>query len=116
VDGGGAPGDWTLELIARMRHNNMALIPTSSLFEIEIKRSGGNAAILTKALDMLTKRLAYILRREDRSCLERISVTQIFSTPLGNISFVESLERAANISVAHHSACGKIWLCNGREK
>ncbi|RYY73032.1 MAG: 4-alpha-glucanotransferase [Gammaproteobacteria bacterium] len=53
MDGGGAPGDWSPELIARMRSNNMALIPTLSLFEIEINRSGGNSEVVSKALDML---------------------------------------------------------------
>ena len=54
MDGGGKSGDWTPDLIARMRSKNMALIPTLSLFEIEIKRSGGNAEVVTQALDMLT--------------------------------------------------------------
>jgi imidazolonepropionase-like amidohydrolase len=54
MDGGGKSGDWTPELIARMRSKNMALIPTLSLFEIEIKRSGGDSEVTTKALDMLT--------------------------------------------------------------
>jgi imidazolonepropionase-like amidohydrolase len=54
MDGGGAPGDWTPELTARMRDKNIALIPTMSLFEIEIKRSGGNVDVLNGAIKMIT--------------------------------------------------------------
>ena len=40
---------------AQMRSKNMALIPTMSLFEIEIKRSGGGADVMDQALKMITE-------------------------------------------------------------
>ena len=40
---------------AQMRSKNMALIPTVSLFEIEIKRSGGSADVVDQALKMITE-------------------------------------------------------------
>jgi imidazolonepropionase-like amidohydrolase len=38
-DGGGVPGGWSPELIARLRKHNMALIPTMTLFEVEARRN-----------------------------------------------------------------------------
>ena len=40
---------------AQMRSKNMALIPNMSLFEIEIKRSGGGADVVDQTLKMITE-------------------------------------------------------------
>jgi imidazolonepropionase-like amidohydrolase len=52
-DGGGVPGGWSPDLIARMRARNMALIPTMMLFEVEAKRSGESAEGLAQAIAMI---------------------------------------------------------------
>jgi imidazolonepropionase-like amidohydrolase len=54
-DGGGVPGGWSPELIARLRKHNMALIPTMTLFEVEAKKSGESAVDLAQAITMITK-------------------------------------------------------------
>ena len=54
MDGGGVPGGWSPELIARLRKHNMALIPTMMLFEVEAKKFGESAADLAQALTMIT--------------------------------------------------------------
>jgi imidazolonepropionase-like amidohydrolase len=56
-DGGGVPGGWSPELIARMRAHNMALIPTLTLFEVEAKRTGESAADLAEVMTMVTSEL-----------------------------------------------------------
>jgi imidazolonepropionase-like amidohydrolase len=56
-DGGGVPGGWSNELISRMRRNNMALIPTMTLFEVEARRSGESAQDLSLAIAMVTAEL-----------------------------------------------------------
>ena len=53
-DGGGAPGGWSPELIARMRAHHMALIPTMTLFEVEAKRNGESANDLADAMATIT--------------------------------------------------------------
>ena len=52
-DGGGVPGGWTPDLIARMRKHNMALIPTMTLFEVEAKKSGESPEDLAQAIAMI---------------------------------------------------------------
>lgn len=54
MDGGGVPGGWPPELIARLRKHNMALIPTMTLFEVEAKKSGESASDLAQAIAMIT--------------------------------------------------------------
>ena len=54
MDGGGVPGGWSTELIARMRKRNMALIPTMTLFEVEAKKFGENPDDLAQAIAMIT--------------------------------------------------------------
>jgi imidazolonepropionase-like amidohydrolase len=56
-DGGGVPGGWSPQLIARMRAHNMALIPTLTLFEVEAKRTGESAADLAEVMTMVTSEL-----------------------------------------------------------
>jgi imidazolonepropionase-like amidohydrolase len=57
TDGGGVPGGWSAELIARMRLHNMALTPTMTLFEVEARKSGESSADLAKAISMITAEL-----------------------------------------------------------
>jgi imidazolonepropionase-like amidohydrolase len=57
MDGGGGPGGWPAELIARMRSHNMALTPTMTLFEVEARKSGESPADLAQALSMITAEL-----------------------------------------------------------
>jgi imidazolonepropionase-like amidohydrolase len=52
-DGGGVPGGWTPDLIARMRKHNMALIPTMTLFEVEAKKFGESPEDLARAIVMI---------------------------------------------------------------
>lgn len=52
-DGGGVPGGWTPDLIARMRKHNMALIPTMTLFEVEAKKFGESPEDLAQAIAMI---------------------------------------------------------------
>ena len=54
MDGGGVPGGWSSELIARMRKHNMALIPTMTLFEVESKKFGGTPEGLAQTIAMIT--------------------------------------------------------------
>lgn len=54
MDGGGVPGGWSPELIARLRKHNMALIPTMTLFEVEAKKFGESASDLAEAIKMIT--------------------------------------------------------------
>jgi imidazolonepropionase-like amidohydrolase len=54
TDGGGVPGGWSAELIARMRKHNMALIPTMTLFEVEGKKSGESPDDLANAIKTIT--------------------------------------------------------------
>jgi imidazolonepropionase-like amidohydrolase len=54
MDGGGVPGGWSTELIARMRKHNMALIPTMSLFQVEAKKFGESSEDLAHAITMIT--------------------------------------------------------------
>ena len=53
-DGGGDPGGWTPELIARLRNHNMALIPTMTLFEVEARRNNESSDDLAHAITMIT--------------------------------------------------------------
>ncbi len=53
MDGGGVPGGWSPELIARMRARNIALIPTMSLLEVEAARSKGRPEALAQGLAMI---------------------------------------------------------------
>jgi imidazolonepropionase-like amidohydrolase len=53
-DGGGVPGGWSPELIARLRNHNMALIPTMTLFEVEARRNGESSHDLAQAIAMIT--------------------------------------------------------------
>ncbi len=53
-DGGGVPGGWTPELIARLRNRNMALIPTMMLFEVEARRNNESSDDLAHAITMIT--------------------------------------------------------------
>lgn len=53
-DGGGVPGGWPPELIARMRAHNMALIPTMTLFDVEAKKSGESAESLKEVFAMIS--------------------------------------------------------------
>jgi imidazolonepropionase-like amidohydrolase len=53
-DGGGVPGGWSPELIARLRKHHMALIPTMTLFEVEARRSGESSQDLAQAIAMIT--------------------------------------------------------------
>jgi imidazolonepropionase-like amidohydrolase len=53
-DGGGVPGGWSPELIARLRNHNMALIPTMTLFEVEARRNGESSGNLAQAITMIT--------------------------------------------------------------
>lgn len=53
-DGGGVPGGWTPELIARLRNRNMALIPTMTLFEVEARRNNESSDDLAHAITMIT--------------------------------------------------------------
>ena len=53
MDGGGVPGGWSPDLIARMRKHNMALIPTMTLFEVEAKKFGESSEDLAQALVMI---------------------------------------------------------------
>jgi imidazolonepropionase-like amidohydrolase len=57
MDGGGVPGGWSAELIARMRVHNMALTPTMTLFEVEAKKSGETSADLAQAISMIMTEL-----------------------------------------------------------
>ena len=52
-DGGGVPGGWTPDLIARMRKHDMALIPTMTLFEVEAKKFGESPEDLAQAIAMI---------------------------------------------------------------
>jgi imidazolonepropionase-like amidohydrolase len=54
MDGGGGSGGWSTELIARMRKQNMALIPTMTLFEVEAKKFGESPNDLAQAIAMIT--------------------------------------------------------------
>jgi imidazolonepropionase-like amidohydrolase len=54
MDGGGVPGGWSPELIARLRARNMALIPTMTLFEVEAKKFGEKPEDLASAIKMIT--------------------------------------------------------------
>jgi imidazolonepropionase-like amidohydrolase len=54
MDGGGVPGGWPPELIARLRAHNMALIPTMTLFEVESKKFGGGPESLARTIKMIT--------------------------------------------------------------
>jgi len=54
MDGGGVPGGWSPELIARLRKHNMALIPTMTLFEVEARKFGESASDLAQAITMIT--------------------------------------------------------------
>jgi len=54
MDGGGVPGGWSPELIARLRVRNMALIPTMTLFEVESKKFGGSPESLARTIKMIT--------------------------------------------------------------
>jgi imidazolonepropionase-like amidohydrolase len=56
-DGGGVPGGWSPELIARLRSHNMALIPTMTLFEVEARRNRESAEDLAQAIAMITAEL-----------------------------------------------------------
>lgn len=51
---GGVAQNWSTELIARMRKQNMALIPTMTLFEVEAKRNGEKPSDLAQAITMIT--------------------------------------------------------------
>lgn len=53
-DGGGVPGGWTPELIARLRNRDMALIPTMTLFEVEARRNNESSDDLAHAITMIT--------------------------------------------------------------
>ncbi|MFI4949910.1 MAG: amidohydrolase family protein [Caulobacterales bacterium] len=53
-DGGGVPGGWSPQLVARMRAHNMALIPTMMLFDVEAKKSGESAEDLKAVLAMIS--------------------------------------------------------------
>ncbi len=53
-DGGGTGGEWSPELIARLRKHNMALIPTMTLFEVESRRNGGSSGNLAQTIAMIT--------------------------------------------------------------
>ena len=57
MDGGGGPGGWSPELIARLRKHNMALIPTMTLFEVEAKKFGASDSDLAQAIKMITNEL-----------------------------------------------------------
>ena len=54
MDGGGVPGGWSPDLIARLRVRNMALIPTMTLFEVESKKFGGSPESLAGTIKMIT--------------------------------------------------------------
>jgi imidazolonepropionase-like amidohydrolase len=54
MDGGGVPGGWSPELIARLRAGNMALIPTMTLFEVESRKFGGSPESLARTITMIT--------------------------------------------------------------
>lgn len=54
MDGGGVPGGWPPELIARLRARNMALIPTMTLFEVEAKKFGSSPENLAGAIKTIT--------------------------------------------------------------
>jgi imidazolonepropionase-like amidohydrolase len=54
MDGGGVPGGWPPELIARLKAGNMALIPTMTLFEVESKKFGGSPESLARTIKMIT--------------------------------------------------------------
>lgn len=54
MDGGGVPGGWSHDLIARMRAHNTAVTPTMTLLEVEAKKSGESADNLAQALSMIT--------------------------------------------------------------
>ncbi len=45
-------GPWTPELTARIAAHHMALIPTLTLFEVELKRAGGTAETAQKVVDL----------------------------------------------------------------
>ena len=53
-DGGGDEERWPPELITRLRKNNMALIPTMTLFEVEARRNGESSKDLAQAITMIT--------------------------------------------------------------
>jgi imidazolonepropionase-like amidohydrolase len=53
-DGGGAEERWSPALIARLRHHNMALIPTMTLFEVEARRNKESPGDLAQAIAMIT--------------------------------------------------------------
>jgi imidazolonepropionase-like amidohydrolase len=53
-DGGGVPGGWSPELIAKLRNHNIALIPTMTLFEVEARRNGESSDDLAHAISMIT--------------------------------------------------------------
>ena len=53
-DGGGVPGGWSPELIARLRNHHMALIPTMTLFEVEARRNGESSNDLAQAITTIT--------------------------------------------------------------
>jgi imidazolonepropionase-like amidohydrolase len=56
-DGGGVPGGWSPELIARLRMHNMALIPTMTLFEVEARRNRESSDDLAQAIALITAEL-----------------------------------------------------------
>ena len=53
MDGGGVPGGWSPELIARLKARNIALIPTMTLFEVETKKYAGPES-LAPTIKMIT--------------------------------------------------------------
>jgi imidazolonepropionase-like amidohydrolase len=50
-EGGVVDGSWSPELIARMRAHNMALIPTLSLFDVEMTKGKAPRAVIESELD-----------------------------------------------------------------
>jgi len=57
MDGGGVPGGWSPEMIARLKGRNMALIPTMTLFEVESKKYGDSPENLARIVKMITGEL-----------------------------------------------------------
>lgn len=46
----GEPGDWTPDLIARMKARRMALIPTLTLFDVDPRKDGAPPAVIARYL------------------------------------------------------------------
>lgn len=91
ADGGDAPGGWPADLVARMRRQQMALIPTMSLFEVEAKKSGEKPNDLALAIKTITSEV-----RDYAAAGGQI----LFGTDVGYIDLFDTSEEYRLMSAA----------------